>query len=61
MSFAFIGLIICTYFSWSNYYFAQKCDPGYILPNHDQQNRVNRFIINQIKNSLFLKDNYSIN
>jgi hypothetical protein len=40
ISFYFIGLLICTYFSWSNYYLAQKCDPGYISTNRDQQNRV---------------------
>ncbi len=40
MSFAFIALVICTYLSWSNYYLAQKTDPGYIVSNGDQQSRV---------------------
>jgi hypothetical protein len=40
ISFAFLGLVICTYFSWSNYYLAQKRDPGVIVNNRDQQYRV---------------------
>lgn len=40
ISFSFLGLVICTYFSWSNYYLAQKCDPGVIVNNRDQQYRV---------------------
>jgi hypothetical protein len=35
--------MICTYLSVSNYYLANKTDPGYIQINRDQQNRVNRF------------------
>jgi len=40
ISFNFLGLIICTYLSWSNYYLAQKCDPGFIVSHRDQQYRV---------------------
>jgi hypothetical protein len=40
ISFAFLGFIICTYFSWSHYYFAQKRDPGVIVSNQDQQYKV---------------------
>jgi hypothetical protein len=40
ISFAFVGLLICTYLSWSNYHLAHKCDPGFIPINPDQQNRV---------------------
>jgi len=40
MSLEFIGLVIFTYFSWSNYYLAQKCDPGVKVANREQQNRV---------------------
>jgi ankyrin repeat protein len=39
ISFSFLGLVICTYFSWSNYYLAQKCDPCVIVNNRDQQYR----------------------
>ncbi len=41
MSLAFVGLVICTYLSWTNYYLAEKTDPGFIVSNRDQQNRVN--------------------
>lgn len=40
ISFAFLGLVICTYFSWTSYYLAQKRDPGVIASNQDQQYRV---------------------
>ena len=40
ISFSFFGLLICTYFSWTNYYLAQKRDPGVIVSNRDQQYRV---------------------
>jgi hypothetical protein len=63
MSFSFIGLVICTYLSWSNYYLAQKCDPGYISTNREQQNRVNDLNCSRKKNFLiyFFKDYYSVN
>ena len=40
VSFSFIALITLTYFSWSNYYYSQKCDPGFIPNNREHQNRV---------------------
>ena len=40
ISFTFVALVIFTYLSWTNYYLAQKTDPGYIVTNRDQQNRV---------------------
>ena len=48
MSWSFLALVICTYFSWTNYYLAQKVDPGYIPVNHEQQNRVNRWRLREI-------------
>ncbi|UJR21184.1 hypothetical protein I4U23_024282 [Adineta vaga] len=39
ISIGFITLVIFTYLSWSNYYLAQKCDPGFIQVNREQLNR----------------------
>ena len=38
--FTIFPIVICTYLSWSNYYLAEKCDPGFIHGNRDQVNRV---------------------
>ncbi len=64
MSFTFIGFIICTYLSFSNYYLAQKTDPGFIPTNRDQQYRVKKNIfLKLIKNfeMVLFKEYYSIN
>ncbi|CAF3408369.1 unnamed protein product [Rotaria sp. Silwood1] len=55
MSFNFVGLVICTYFSWSSYYRAQKVDPGYIVTNTEQQHRV---IIQLIEQNLFDSEHF---
>ncbi|CAF3619151.1 unnamed protein product, partial [Adineta steineri] len=55
ISFSFIGLVICTYLSWSNYYLAIKSDPGYIQINRDQQNRI---IIQLVEQNLFDYETY---
>jgi len=36
-SWGFIGLAICTYYSWSNFYYATKSDPGVIWSDREQQ------------------------
>lgn len=60
ISFACLGLTICTYFSWTNYYLAQKRDPGVIMSNQDQQYRV-RIEDKREKYSFFrFVDNYTI-
>ena len=40
LSLPFVTLVVCTYFSWSNYHLAQKCDPGYLVSSREQQHRV---------------------
>ncbi|CAF1041855.1 unnamed protein product [Rotaria sordida] len=55
ISFNFVGLAIFTYFSWSNYYRAQKVDPGYITMNSEQQHRI---IIQLIEQNLFDNEHF---
>ncbi|CAF0738301.1 unnamed protein product [Rotaria sordida] len=51
ISWNFFCLIICTYFSWKNYYFAIKSDPGVIINNNREQRY--RIIIQLIEQNLF--------
>ncbi|CAF1047249.1 unnamed protein product [Adineta ricciae] len=48
-------IVICTYLSWSNYYLAEKCDPGFIHGNRDQ---VNRTICQLVEQNLFDYSNF---
>ena len=59
ISWVFIGFIICTYFSWTNYHLAQKVDPGYITNTREQQSRVNHRREKHV-NVLFSQGYYSI-
>ncbi|CAF0817270.1 unnamed protein product [Rotaria sp. Silwood1] len=51
ISLNFFCLIICTYFSWKNYYLAIKNDPGIIFNNNREQQY--RIIIYLIEQNLF--------
>lgn len=55
MSLTFVSLMIFTYFSWSNYYLAQKTDPGFIAFNREQQNRA---IIQLVEQNAFDSENF---
>jgi len=41
-SLSFACLLISSYFSWTNYYLAQKRDPGVLVSNRDEQLQVRR-------------------
>ncbi|CAF1326096.1 unnamed protein product [Adineta ricciae] len=55
VSFSFISLVIFTYFSWSNYYYSQKCDPGFVPSNREHQNRM---IIQLVEKNAFDFESY---